>query len=66
MERKILNYNLISFIFGQLFHKVVREKISYQIPMELAYYSCRKAKLEQCYWCGSKEDLQLKPQNLKI
>ena len=32
--------------------------------MELAYYSCRKTKPERCYWCGSEEDLQIKPQNL--
>ena len=32
--------------------------------MELAYYSCRKSKIERCYWCGSKEDLQVKPQDL--
>ena len=42
----------------------IREKISCQSPMELAYYSCRKVKPERCYWCGSEEDLQVKPQNL--
>ena len=42
----------------------VRDKISCQKPMELTYYSCRKTKLERCYWCGFKEDLQVKPQHL--
>lgn len=42
----------------------MREKISCQSPMELAYYSSRKVKPERCYWCGSKDDLQVKPQNL--
>ena len=32
--------------------------------MEYSYYSCRKAKSERCYWCGSKDNLQVKPQNL--
>ena len=51
------NHSLYNVIF-------VREKISCQIPMEYSYYSCRKAKSERCYWCGSKDNLQVKPQNL--
>ncbi|PKY55204.1 hypothetical protein RhiirA4_474517 [Rhizophagus irregularis] len=51
------NHSLHNLIF-------VCEKISCQTSMEFAYYSCRKSKPERYYWCGSKDDLLIRPQNL--
>lgn len=45
----------------------VREKISCEMPMELAYYSCRKNNNsgDTCYWCGHDNELAEPPESLK-
>ncbi|UZO26953.1 uncharacterized protein OCT59_019163 [Rhizophagus irregularis] len=51
-----------------LYNKVfVREKISCETPMELAYYSCRKSNVncDVCYWCGHDNELAVPSESLK-
>ncbi|CAB5191509.1 unnamed protein product [Rhizophagus irregularis] len=52
-----------------LYNKIfVREKISCEMPMELAYYSCRKSTNngDTCYWCGHDNELVEPPESLKL
>ncbi len=51
-----------------LYNKVfVREKISCETPMELAYYSCRKAiNNDVCYWCGHDNELAEPSEGLRL
>ncbi|PKY60343.1 hypothetical protein RhiirA4_483933 [Rhizophagus irregularis] len=53
-----------------LYDKVfVREKINCEMPMELAYYSCRKSNTnncDTCYWCGHDNELVEPPESLKL
>ena len=53
-----------------LYNKVfVREKINCEMPMELAYYSCRKSNTnnnDTCYWCGHDNELAEPPESLKL
>lgn len=51
-----------------LYNKVfVREKISCETPMELAYYSCQKSNVDNnvCYWCGHNNELVEPSESLK-
>ncbi|CAG8604645.1 19131_t:CDS:2, partial [Racocetra fulgida] len=45
----------------------VREKISCETPIELAYYSCRKSNINGniCYWCGYDNELAEPSESLK-
>ncbi|CAG8754828.1 6128_t:CDS:2, partial [Racocetra persica] len=45
----------------------IREKISCETPIELAYYSCRKLNINSniCYWCGYNNELAEPPESLK-
>ncbi|CAG8787459.1 6037_t:CDS:2, partial [Cetraspora pellucida] len=45
----------------------VREKISCETPIELAYYSCQKSNINSniCYWCGYDNELAEPSESLK-
>src|SRR5688500_17312108 len=44
----------------------VREKISCESPIELAYYSSRKHNPSICYWCGCDQELLEVPTSMTL